>query len=84
MKLNVFSQKLNVFCADRLADEVLTAVSRAKAKGLVANRPRFMEDLILGTIRDQPDIEIVGESEDEGEITEMVERIASGLPDFRS
>ena len=32
-----------------------------------------MRDLVLGTIRDQPDIEIVGETEDEGEIAEMVE-----------
>jgi hypothetical protein len=38
-----------------------------------------MRDLVLGTIRDQPDIEIVGETEDEGEITEMVERMR---PDY--
>jgi hypothetical protein len=34
-----------------------------------------MRDLVLGTIRDQPDFETVGETEDEGEITEMVERM---------
>ena len=38
-----------------------------------------MRDLVLGTIRDQPDIEIVGETEDEGEIAEMVERMR---PDY--
>ena len=50
-----------------------------KQRVLVANRPRFMRDLVLGTIRDQPDIEIVGETEDEGEIAEMVERMR---PDY--
>lgn len=33
-----------------------------------------MKDIVLATIGDQPDIEIVGETEDEAEITEMVER----------
>jgi DNA-binding NarL/FixJ family response regulator len=46
-----------------------------KLRVLVANRPRFMRDLVLATIRDQPDIEVVGETEDEAEITEMVERL---------
>jgi DNA-binding NarL/FixJ family response regulator len=40
---------------------------------LVANRPRLMKDLVLATIGDQPDIEVVGETEDEAEITELVE-----------
>ena len=44
-----------------------------KVRVLVANRPRLMKDLILATIGDQPDIEIVGETEDEAEITELVE-----------
>jgi hypothetical protein len=38
-----------------------------------------MRDLVLGTIRDQPDIEIVGETEDESEIAEIVERMR---PDY--
>jgi DNA-binding NarL/FixJ family response regulator len=46
---------------------------------LVANRPRLMRDLVLATIRDQPDIEVVGEAEDEAEITELVERLR---PDY--
>jgi AmiR/NasT family two-component response regulator len=33
-----------------------------------------MKDLVLATIGDQPDIEIVGQAEDDAEITEMVER----------
>lgn len=44
-----------------------------KVRVLVANRPRLMKDLILATIGDQPDIEIVGETEDEEAITELVE-----------
>ena len=40
---------------------------------LVANQPRLMKDLVLATIGDQPDIEVVGETEDEAEITELVE-----------
>ncbi len=50
-----------------------------KVKVLVANRPRLMKDLVLATIGDQPDIEIVGETADDGEITELVERTR---PDF--
>jgi DNA-binding NarL/FixJ family response regulator len=45
-----------------------------KIRVLVANRPRLMKDLVLATIGDQPDIEVVGETEDETEITELVER----------
>jgi AmiR/NasT family two-component response regulator len=33
-----------------------------------------MKDLVLATIGDQPDIEIVGEAEDDDAITELVER----------
>jgi hypothetical protein len=46
-----------------------------KLRVLVANRPRFMRDLVLATMQDQPDIEVVGETEDEAAITEMVERL---------
>jgi len=45
-----------------------------KVKVLVANRPRLMKDLVLATVGDQPDIEIVGETEDDAELTELVER----------
>ena len=45
-----------------------------KIRVLVANKPRLMKDLVLAIIEDQPDIEVVGETEDEAEITELVER----------
>ena len=46
---------------------------------LVANRPRLMRETILSTFADQPDIEIVGEVEDEAEIFESVRRT---MPNF--
>ena len=46
---------------------------------LVANRPRLMRELVLAVISEQPDIEIVGETDSEAEITEMVEQTR---PDF--
>jgi chemotaxis response regulator CheB len=48
-------------------------------KVLVANRPRLMRELVLATISDQPDIEVVGVLDDEGGILESVER---AKPDF--
>ena len=45
-----------------------------KTRVVVANRPRLMKDMVLATIADQPDIEIVGEAEDDAAITELVER----------
>jgi DNA-binding NarL/FixJ family response regulator len=54
------------------------AVSR-KVRVLVANRPRLMRELVLATIGEQPDIEIVGEIQEEAEIPTMVERTN---PDF--
>jgi len=50
-----------------------------KVKVLVANRPRLMKDLVLATIGDQPDIEVVGEAENDSEITELVDR---ARPDY--
>ena len=46
---------------------------------LVANHPRLMRETILTAFADQPDIEIVGEVEDESEIPESVKRT---LPNF--
>ena len=48
-------------------------------KVLVANRPRLMRELVLATISDQPDIEVVGVLDDEAGILESVER---SKPDF--
>ncbi len=50
-----------------------------KVRVLVANRPRLMRELVLATIADQPDIEIMGEIGDDAEIAQVV---ASSKPDF--
>jgi len=50
-----------------------------KIRVLVANRPRLMRELVVATIADQSDIEIVGVTADESEITEHVDRTR---PDF--
>ncbi len=46
---------------------------------LVANQPRLMRELVLATISEQPDIEIVGEIPDNTEIQQAVEQTH---PDF--
>jgi AmiR/NasT family two-component response regulator len=46
---------------------------------LVANQPRLMRELIVSTLADQPDIEIVGEVTDDAEIPSEVAKI---LPDL--
>jgi len=46
---------------------------------LVGNRPRLMRELVMATIADQPDIEIVGEIHEESEIASAVEQTQ---PDF--
>ena len=51
----------------------------AKVRVLVANRPRLMRELVLATISDQPDIEILGEIKDDSELVEVV---AESRPDF--
>ena len=51
----------------------------ATTRVLVANRPRLMREMVLAIIADEPDIEIVGETEIESQITELVERTR---PDF--
>ena len=45
-----------------------------RVRVLIANRPRLMRELVMTTIADQPDIEIVGEVRDEGDLTEAVEQ----------
>jgi chemotaxis response regulator CheB len=50
-----------------------------KIRVLVANRPRLMRELVLATISDQPDIEVVGEIQDDGSILRVVEQCR---PDF--
>lgn len=46
---------------------------------VIANRPRLIRELIVSTIADQPDIEIVAEIQDESEIPRIVEQTA---PEF--
>jgi DNA-binding NarL/FixJ family response regulator len=46
---------------------------------VVANRPRLMRELVVATIADQSDIEIVGEVQNEAEITKVV---GETQPDF--
>lgn len=45
----------------------------------VANQPRLMRELIISTMTDQPDIEVVAEIENEAEIVGVVQRMA---PEF--
>ena len=42
---------------------------------LVANRPRLMRELVIATISSQPDIEIVGETDNQSDIAEIVDRV---------
>lgn len=58
-----------------------------KIQVLVANTPRMMRELVLATLADQADVEVVGEVEKESEIMKAVENtnpnfliIAQGLP----
>jgi chemotaxis response regulator CheB len=45
-----------------------------RVRVLVANRPRLMREMVLTTIADQPDIEIVGEVVNEDDLNDMVEQ----------
>ena len=51
----------------------VSALKRVRV--LVANRPRLMRELVLATIADQPDIEVVGEVVEESQLTEIVEEV---------
>jgi DNA-binding NarL/FixJ family response regulator len=46
---------------------------------LVANRPRLMRELVLATVSDQPDIDVIGELVDDAQIMSAVE---DSEPDF--
>lgn len=48
-------------------------------RALVASRPRLTRELVMATISDQPDIEIVGEILDQSEVSSAVDRTQ---PDF--
>jgi len=44
-----------------------------RVRVLVANRPRLMRELVLAVIADQPDIEVIGEVQDESQLAEAIE-----------
>jgi AmiR/NasT family two-component response regulator len=46
-----------------------------RVRVLVANRPRLMRELVMATISDQPDIEVVGEVADGSDLIEAVEQV---------
>jgi DNA-binding NarL/FixJ family response regulator len=50
-----------------------------KIRVLVANRPRMMRELVLATISEQPDIEVVAEVSDAAELERLV---TESKPDF--
>ncbi len=45
-----------------------------RVRVLVANRPRLMREMVIETITDQPDIEIVGEVANESDLNDIVEQ----------
>jgi AmiR/NasT family two-component response regulator len=45
-----------------------------RVRVLVANRPRLVREMVIETITNQPDIEIVGEVVNEGELNDIVEQ----------
>lgn len=46
-----------------------------RVRVLVANRPRLMREMVLATIADQPDIEVVGDVDLAPSLTELVEQV---------
>ena len=45
-----------------------------RVRVLVANRPRLMREMLMATIADQPDIEIVGEVVNEKDLNDIVDQ----------
>jgi AmiR/NasT family two-component response regulator len=45
-----------------------------RVRVMVANQPRLMRELIMTTIADQPDIELVGEVRTHGDLNEAIEQ----------
>ncbi|MGA7908922.1 MAG: hypothetical protein WCA16_16045 [Candidatus Sulfotelmatobacter sp.] len=46
-----------------------------RVRVLVANRPRLMREMVLATIADQPDIEIVGDVSESANLAEIVDQV---------
>jgi len=53
--------------------ELVRGMLVKRTRVLVANRPRLMRELVLAVVADQPDIEVVGEVNDESQLVEAVE-----------
>src|SRR5271169_4037442 len=64
---------------DALVVASLRRINMNPIRVLVANRPRLIRELLLATISDQPDIEVVGEIQQETELESAVE---ATRPDF--
>ena len=47
-----------------------------RVRVLVANHPRLMRELVMATVADQPDIEVVGEVQNESDLVDIVEQVA--------
>ena len=62
-----------------LALVTVLEIAMRKIRVLVANYPRLMRDLVLATVSDQPDIEVLGALDDESQIAKVV---AETQPDF--
>jgi len=45
-----------------------------RVRVLVANQPRLMREMVIETLTDQPDIEIVGEVVNKGDLNDIVEQ----------
>ncbi|HEX3820513.1 MAG TPA: hypothetical protein VHW45_09280 [Candidatus Sulfotelmatobacter sp.] len=45
-----------------------------RVRVLVANRPRLMREMVLATLADQPDIEIIGEVTNDHDLNDIVEQ----------
>jgi len=46
-----------------------------RVRVLVANHPRLMRELVMATIADQSDIEVVGEVQNESDLADIVEQV---------
>jgi len=66
---------LNLALADRSAYARRWSPLVKRVRVLVANHPRLMRELVMATVADQPDIEIVGEVQNEGDLTDVVEQV---------
>ena len=52
----------------------MSKVPAKRVRVLVANRPRLMREMVLATISDQSDIEVIGDLEQTANLAEIVEQ----------